>query len=222
MSNIDNSHGLARRRPDHPQDSANVLAAVREAPPAPGGGHPQPRRAPRKQGRARRSGGGPHWNSDGGLRAFRPVGGREGHHPAGGNERDLAWVVEAGKSARANVIHIREETSATRSLLETAMMGENSVALRLKDCDEPQGKPVLLLTRDVSLERATADAQTIRAAARQCLKRVSIVSSVFSVCGRQNFSVRLWNITTGRGRVCAMKRATGPAVFRSSISSEDP
>jgi hypothetical protein len=83
-------------------------------------------------------------------------------------------------------------------------------------------KHVRAVAHNVSLERATADAQTIRAAARQCLKRVSIVSSVFSVCGRQNFSVRLWNITTGRGRVCAMKRATGPAVFRSSISSEDP
>jgi len=45
----------------------------------------------------------------------------------------LAQVVEAGKAAEANVIRRREETAATRSLLNTAkVMEDNPVALRLK------------------------------------------------------------------------------------------
>lgn len=45
----------------------------------------------------------------------------------------LAQLVEAEKSAQANVIRRREETAATRSLLNTAKVMENNpVALRLK------------------------------------------------------------------------------------------
>ena len=45
----------------------------------------------------------------------------------------LAQVVEAEKAAQANVIRRREETAATRSLLNTAkVMEDNPVALRLK------------------------------------------------------------------------------------------
>lgn len=45
----------------------------------------------------------------------------------------LSQLVEAEKSARANVIRRREETAATRSLLNTAKVMENNpVALRLK------------------------------------------------------------------------------------------
>lgn len=48
----------------------------------------------------------------------------------------LAKVVEAGKSAEANVIRRREETAATRSLLNTAkVMEDNPVALRLKELE---------------------------------------------------------------------------------------
>lgn len=48
----------------------------------------------------------------------------------------LAQVVEAEKSAQANVIRRREETAATRSLLNTAKVMENSpVALRLKEME---------------------------------------------------------------------------------------
>lgn len=48
----------------------------------------------------------------------------------------LAQVVEAEKAAQANVIRRREETSATRSLLNTAkVMEENPVALRLKELE---------------------------------------------------------------------------------------
>lgn len=48
----------------------------------------------------------------------------------------LAQVVEAGKAAEANVIRRREETSATRSLLNTArVMEDNPVALRLKELE---------------------------------------------------------------------------------------
>ena len=48
----------------------------------------------------------------------------------------LAQVVEAEKSAQANVIRRREETSATRSLLNTARVMENNpVALRLKEME---------------------------------------------------------------------------------------
>ena len=48
----------------------------------------------------------------------------------------LARVVEAEKSAQANVIKRREETSATRSLLNTAKVMENNpIALRLKEME---------------------------------------------------------------------------------------
>lgn len=48
----------------------------------------------------------------------------------------LAKVVEADKMAQANVIRRREETNATRSLLNTAKVMEgNSVALRLKELE---------------------------------------------------------------------------------------
>lgn len=48
----------------------------------------------------------------------------------------LAKVVEADKVAQANVIRRREETNATRSLLNTAKVMENySVALRLKELE---------------------------------------------------------------------------------------
>ncbi len=44
----------------------------------------------------------------------------------------LAQVVEAGKAAEANVIRRREETAATRSVLNTAKVMENNpTALRL-------------------------------------------------------------------------------------------
>ena len=46
----------------------------------------------------------------------------------------LAKVVEADKVAQANFIRRREETNATRSLLNTTkVMENNSVALRLKE-----------------------------------------------------------------------------------------
>ena len=48
----------------------------------------------------------------------------------------LAQVVEASKSAEANVIRRREETAATRSLLNTAkVMEDNPTALRLKELE---------------------------------------------------------------------------------------
>lgn len=48
----------------------------------------------------------------------------------------LAQVVEAQKAAEANVIKRREETNATRSLLNTAkVMEENPVALRMKELE---------------------------------------------------------------------------------------
>ena len=48
----------------------------------------------------------------------------------------LARVVEAEKAAQANVIRRREETNATRSLLNTAkVMDGNPVALRLKELE---------------------------------------------------------------------------------------
>jgi regulator of protease activity HflC (stomatin/prohibitin superfamily) len=48
----------------------------------------------------------------------------------------LAKVVEAEKSAEANVIRRREETAATRSLLNTAkVMEDNPIALRLKELE---------------------------------------------------------------------------------------
>ena len=48
----------------------------------------------------------------------------------------LAQVVEAEKSAQANVIRRREETAATRSLMNTAkVMEDNPVALRMKELE---------------------------------------------------------------------------------------
>jgi regulator of protease activity HflC (stomatin/prohibitin superfamily) len=48
----------------------------------------------------------------------------------------LARVVEAEKTAQANIIRRREETAATRSLLNTAkVMEDNPVALRLKELE---------------------------------------------------------------------------------------
>jgi regulator of protease activity HflC (stomatin/prohibitin superfamily) len=48
----------------------------------------------------------------------------------------LAQVVEAQKAAEANVIRRREETAATRSLLNTAKVMEgNPVALRMKELE---------------------------------------------------------------------------------------
>lgn len=48
----------------------------------------------------------------------------------------LSKVVEAEKAAQANVIRRREETAATRSMLNTArVMEENPVALRLKELE---------------------------------------------------------------------------------------
>jgi regulator of protease activity HflC (stomatin/prohibitin superfamily) len=48
----------------------------------------------------------------------------------------LAKVVEAEKAAQANVIRRREETAATRSLLNTAkVMEDNPTALRLKELE---------------------------------------------------------------------------------------
>lgn len=48
----------------------------------------------------------------------------------------LAQVVEAEKSAQANVIRRREETSATRSMLNTARVMENNpMAMRLKELE---------------------------------------------------------------------------------------
>lgn len=48
----------------------------------------------------------------------------------------LAQVVEAGKAAEANVIRRREETAATRSLLNTAKVMEgNPTALRMKELE---------------------------------------------------------------------------------------
>ncbi len=48
----------------------------------------------------------------------------------------LGKVVEAEKAAQANVIRRREETNATRSLLNTAkVMEDNPTALRLKELE---------------------------------------------------------------------------------------
>jgi len=48
----------------------------------------------------------------------------------------LAQVVEAEKAAQANSIRRREETAATRSMLNTAkVMEDNPTALRLKELE---------------------------------------------------------------------------------------
>jgi regulator of protease activity HflC (stomatin/prohibitin superfamily) len=52
----------------------------------------------------------------------------------------LAQVVEAEKSAQANVTRRREETAATRSLLNTAkLMEDNPIALRMKELETLEG-----------------------------------------------------------------------------------
>ncbi len=54
-----------------------------------------------------------------------------------GDVRELMnWVIEAEKMAKANVIKRREETAATRSLLNTAKLMEDSpILLRLKQLE---------------------------------------------------------------------------------------
>ena len=48
----------------------------------------------------------------------------------------MSKVVEAEKAAQANVVRRREETAATRSMLNTAkVMEDNPVALRLKELE---------------------------------------------------------------------------------------
>ena len=48
----------------------------------------------------------------------------------------LNQVVQAEKAAQANIIKRREETAATRALLNTArLMGENPILLRLKELE---------------------------------------------------------------------------------------
>ncbi len=48
----------------------------------------------------------------------------------------LSKVVEAEKAAQANVVRRREETAATRSMLNTAkVMEDNPIALRLKELE---------------------------------------------------------------------------------------
>jgi hypothetical protein len=48
----------------------------------------------------------------------------------------LNQVVQAEKAAQANIIKRREETAATRSLLNTArLMGDNPILLRLKELE---------------------------------------------------------------------------------------
>jgi regulator of protease activity HflC (stomatin/prohibitin superfamily) len=93
-----------------------------------------------------------------------------------GEIRDLVnKVVEAERTAKANLIRRQEETAATRSLLNTAkLMEENPLLLRLKELEsierlvEKVGRIDLhagdgagldaLLTRLVRLQRADADA----------------------------------------------------------------
>jgi len=57
----------------------------------------------------------------------------------GDKKNILGKVVEAEKAAQANVIRRREETNATRSLLNTAkVMEDNPTALRLKELETPE------------------------------------------------------------------------------------
>ncbi len=58
-----------------------------------------------------------------------------------GEMRDiLNGVVEAEKQAEASVIRRREETNATRALLNTAkLMADNPVMLRLKELEALEG-----------------------------------------------------------------------------------
>jgi len=77
----------------------------------------------------------------------------------------LSKVVEAEKAAQANGIRRREETAATRSLLNTAkVMEDNPVALRLKELEtlERVTKRVGSLTVHSGLEGVLSDLVKIR------------------------------------------------------------
>ena len=59
-----------------------------------------------------------------------------GHHPVGDIREILNQVVTAEKQAQANLIRRREETAATRSLLNAAKLMEgNPLLLRLKELE---------------------------------------------------------------------------------------
>ncbi|VCX89121.1 hypothetical protein BANRA_00002 [Pseudomonas aeruginosa] len=85
---------------------------------------PYPRRTAGEQAVDRRSGQRPPGRQAGRQRPGSERPGRTRHHPPG-RMKTLAQVVEAEKAAQANVIRRREETSATRSLLNTAKVMEN-------------------------------------------------------------------------------------------------
>ena len=77
----------------------------------------------------------------------------------------LGKVVEAEKAAQANGIRRREETAATRSLLNTAkVMEDNPVALRLKELEtlERVTERVGSLTVHSGLEGMLSDLVKIR------------------------------------------------------------
>ena len=87
-----------------------------------------------------------------------------------GEMRDiLNQVVQAEKEAEANVIRRREETSATRSLLNTAkVMEENPVMLRLKELEalEKIADKVQTLTVHNGTQGLLEDLVTLRGKAR--------------------------------------------------------
>ncbi len=77
----------------------------------------------------------------------------------------LLKVVEAEKAAQANVIRRREETAATRSMLNTAkVMEENPVALRLKELEvlERVAEKVGHINVNGTLENVLTDIVRIR------------------------------------------------------------
>lgn len=77
----------------------------------------------------------------------------------------LLRVVEAEKVAQANVIRRREETAATRSMLNTAkVMEENPVALRLKELEvlERIAEKVERINVNGTLENVLTDIVRIR------------------------------------------------------------
>ena len=77
----------------------------------------------------------------------------------------LLRVVEAEKAAQANVIRRREETAATRSMLNTAkVMEENPVALRLKELEvlERIAEKVERINVNGTLENVLTDIVRIR------------------------------------------------------------
>jgi regulator of protease activity HflC (stomatin/prohibitin superfamily) len=95
-----------------------------------------------------------------------------------GDMRDmLNKVVNAEKEAEANVIRRREETNATRSLLNTAkIMAENPVMLRLKELEalEKIADKVQTLTVHNGTQGLMNDLVSLRAPAAQAArKRVS-------------------------------------------------